>query len=131
MKSPPFGHYAYELPGGWHIIAGRTDRDNDQLSTRWARPQDWWFHVKGMPGSHVLLKAPEDFKGEIPRHLLETAAAAAAWHSKARHGGRTAVSATPARHVSKPRGLPPGKVQIRKERIFKVRPRLPENYGDS
>jgi predicted ribosome quality control (RQC) complex YloA/Tae2 family protein len=40
----------YTLPGGWQVLVGRTDADNDSLSFRVARPDDWWFHVRGMPG---------------------------------------------------------------------------------
>jgi predicted ribosome quality control (RQC) complex YloA/Tae2 family protein len=36
---------AYTLPGGWQVLVGRTDADNDYLSFRVARPEDWWFHV--------------------------------------------------------------------------------------
>src|SRR5687767_11248107 len=45
----------YTLPGGWQVLAGRTDADNDRLSLSIAGPNDWWFHIRGLPGSHVLL----------------------------------------------------------------------------
>jgi len=125
---PPDLH-AYELPGGWKVLAGRTDEDNDRLSLKVAKPNDWWFHVRGMPGSHVLLQTDER---EPDRRTLEQAAAIAAYHSKARTGGVVSVSATLGKHVSKPRGASPGTVQIRKERVFKVRPALPQlNDGDT
>jgi len=108
-------------------MAGKTDADNDRLSLKVAGPQDWWFHIRGMPGSHVVLKAAD---GRDPdRQTLERAAAIAAYHSKAREGGVIAVSGTLARYVTKPRGAKPGTVNIRKERIFKVRPALPETAG--
>jgi len=115
--------YEYELPGGWIVWAGRSDADNDQLSLGMAAPNDWWFHVKGQPGSHVILRVPA---GQDPdRATLKAAAAIAAYHSKARQGGVVPVSATRARFVTKPRGAKPGTVQIRKEILFKVRPGLP------
>jgi predicted ribosome quality control (RQC) complex YloA/Tae2 family protein len=110
----------YELPGGWKVLAGRTDADNEYLSIRVARPDDWWFHVRGMPGSHVILQAPGD--EEANRETLKRAAAIAAYHSKAREGGVVAVSCTRARYVTKPRGAKVGTVQIRKEVVLKVRP---------
>ncbi len=113
----------YELPGGWLVLAGKTDADNDRLSLGFAHPDDWWFHVRGMPGSHVLLRARPD--GEPDRETLKRAASVAAWHSKAREGGVVAVSCTHARYVTKPRGAKPGTVQIRKETVLKVRPGLP------
>ena len=114
--------WEYRLPGGWTVLAGRTDADNDRLSLKVARPNDWWFHVRGMPGSHVILRVES---GEPDKATLEAAAAVAAWHSKARQGGIVAVSATLARNVSKPRGAKPGTVTIKKETVLKVRPGLP------
>ena len=108
------------------MLAGRTDEDNDLLSLRLAAPNDWWFHVKGQPGSHVILHVES---GRDPdRSVLKQAAAIAAFHSKARHGGVVPVSATRARYVTKPRGAKPGTVQIRKDIVLKVRPALPEGH---
>jgi predicted ribosome quality control (RQC) complex YloA/Tae2 family protein len=119
---PPRLH-EYALPGGWKVLAGRTEADNDRLSLGLAGPEDWWFHVRGHSGSHVVLQGPA---GEKPGgELLKAAAAVAAWHSKARGGGLVAVSCTRARFVSKPRGARPGTVQIRRETVLRVRPGLP------
>ncbi|MDF1555027.1 MAG: NFACT RNA binding domain-containing protein [Deferrisomatales bacterium] len=120
----------YHLPGDWTVWVGRTDADNDRLSIKLAAPNDWWFHVRGMPGSHVVLRCD---RGEEPdRETLKRAAAVAAYHSKARGGGVVPVSATLARYVTKPRGAKPGTVQIRKEIVFKVRPALPgEDTGST
>lgn len=116
--------YEYELPGGWKVLAGKTDLDNDYLSLKMAGPRDFWFHARGMPGSHVILLSRP---GEEPdKEALKGAAAIAAFHSKARNGGITAVSCTLAQYVTKPRGAKPGTVQIRKESVIKVRPGLPE-----
>jgi predicted ribosome quality control (RQC) complex YloA/Tae2 family protein len=126
-RSPPGGGarlHEYALPGGYRVLAGRTDADNDTLSLRIARAEDWWFHVRGMPGSHVLLVCPAG--AEADRETLKKAAAIAAWHSKAREGGSVAVSCTRARFVWKPRGAKPGTVQIRREVVLKVRPGLGE-----
>lgn len=115
--------YEYELAGGWTVLAGRTENENDRLSLVLADPHDWWFHVRGMPGSHVVLRAREGV--EPDRATLKGAASIAAYHSKARKGGTVAVSCTRARFVSKPRGAPAGTVHIRKESVLRVRPGLP------
>lgn len=115
--------HRYELPGDWEVLAGKTELDNELLSLKVARPGDWWFHVRGMPGSHVILRHAGD--GAPDRDTLRAAAAIAAWHSKARSGGLTAVSCTQAKHVSKPRGARPGTVTIRREKVIRVRPALP------
>jgi predicted ribosome quality control (RQC) complex YloA/Tae2 family protein len=119
VDRPP-GLVEYRLPGGWVVLAGRTDAANDHLSLKLARPNDLWFHVRGMPGSHVVLRVPAD--ASPSRAVQELAAAIAAYHSKARDAGTIAVSCTEARHVSKPRGAKPGTVTIRKEKVLKVRP---------
>jgi predicted ribosome quality control (RQC) complex YloA/Tae2 family protein len=122
-KPPEPRCWSYSLPGGWEVLAGKTDADNDRLSIAFAHPNDWWFHVHGMPGSHVLLRWRE---GEEPnRQTLEAAAAIAAWHSKARTAGIVAVLCTRAKNVSKPRGAEPGSVCSKRDRILKVRPGLP------
>jgi predicted ribosome quality control (RQC) complex YloA/Tae2 family protein len=116
----PAGIFEYELPEGWQAFAGKTDAANDYVSIKLARARDRWFHVRGMPGGHVVLRVPAD--REPDRATLERAAALAAYHSKARAGGVVAVSMTEGRHVSKPRGAKPGTVEIRKESVLKVRP---------
>ncbi len=119
--------HEYELPGGWTVLVGKTEADNDYLSLTLAKPEDWWFHVRGMPGSHVVLRGKPD--EEPDRATRKLAAAIAAYHSKGRRGGVVAVSYTKARFVTKPRGAEPGTVSIRKETVLKVRPALPDG-GD-
>lgn len=120
LRDPGPRLFEYVLPDGWKVLVGRTDADNDRLSLQLARPDDWWFHVRGSSGSHVVLQCPS---GEEPdRETLKRAAAIAAYHSKARAGGVVAVSCTRARYVTKPRGAKTGTVQIRKEVVLKVRP---------
>jgi len=118
----------YFIEGDWEVLVGRTDRDNDILSLRMARANDWWFHVKGMPGSHVVLRCHD--RSPPSRLILDKAAAIAVYHSKARNGGRTAVNGTRAKHVSKPPRAKPGTVTIKKDRIFKVKPMIPEKSDD-
>jgi predicted ribosome quality control (RQC) complex YloA/Tae2 family protein len=116
----PSGVLEYALPDDWQVFAGRTDAANDYVSIKLAKPRDRWFHVRGMPGGHVVLRVPAE--REPDRATLERAAALAAYHSKARTGGVVPVSMTEGRHVSKPRGAKPGTVEIRKETVLKVRP---------
>ena len=117
--------WKYELPEGFEVLAGKTDADNDLLSLRVAAPNDLWFHVHRLPGSHVILRP---LTGERPDNsVIKQAAAIAAWHSKARQAGTVPVSYTEAKHVGKPRGAKPGSVTIKREKIVKVRPGLPAN----
>ena len=116
--------WRYELPDGFEALAGKTDADNDLLSLKIAKANELWFHVRGMPGSHVILRHPD---GEKPTGTtIKEAAAIAAWHSKARNAGTVPVCYTEAKHVGKPRGAKPGSVSIKREKIVKVRPALPD-----
>ena len=116
--------WVYHLPGDFEALAGKTDADNDLLSLKVAKANDLWFHVRGQPGSHVILRHPE---GERPNNaLIKQVAAIAAWHSKARNAGTVPVCHTEAKHVGKPRGAKPGTVSIKREKIVKVRPALPD-----
>ena len=132
-KSPRSGHSVrlieYILPGDWKVLAGRMDADNEHLSLRVARPDDWWFHVRRMPGSHVILQGPPG--EDADRQTLKRAAAIAAYHSKARQAGVVAVSCMRARYVTKARDPKVGTVQIRKEVVFKGRPTLGEQRTTS
>ena len=112
------------LPNGFEVRAGKTDADNDILSLKTARANDLWFHVHGMPGSHVILHHPNG--GKPDNTTIKQAAAIAAWHSKARNAGTVPVSCTAAKHVGKPRGARPGSVSIKREKMIKVRPALPD-----
>lgn len=114
----------YTLEGQWTVLVGRTEKDNDTLSLKIAKANDWWFHVRGMSGSHVVLKVPA---GQDPdRKILKLAASIAAYYSRARTGGVVAVSCTRARYVTKPQGAKSGTVHIRKESVLNVRPGLGE-----
>lgn len=115
--------WQYNLPGGYEVLAGKTDVDNDLLSLRFASPGDLWFHVRGLPGSHVVLRHPDGKKPD--NAAIKSAASIAAWHSKARNAGTVSVCYTEAKHLGKPRGSKPGSVTVKREKIVKVRPSLP------
>jgi predicted ribosome quality control (RQC) complex YloA/Tae2 family protein len=110
----------YELPGGWTLLVGATDADNDYLSIKLAEPNDWWFHADSVPGSHVILRAKAD--DEPGRDTLRQAAAVAAYHSKARNAGTVPVYCTRACYVTKQRGAKAGTVHVAHGRQLKVRP---------
>ncbi|MGK3996817.1 NFACT RNA binding domain-containing protein [Sorangium sp. So ce1024] len=106
---------------GFEVLIGRGDEDNDALTFEIAEPHDLWLHVAGgTPGSHVIVRNPD--RGEVPREVVERAAAAAAWYSKARGAARVEVHVCRAADVSKPRGAPAGLVQLARWKSVKVRP---------
>jgi predicted ribosome quality control (RQC) complex YloA/Tae2 family protein len=98
-------------PDGMVILIGRTATDNDVLSLKLASPKDFWFHVSGESGSHVVVRNPDGLDA-LPRDTKRLAAGLAAGYSKARRGGRLAVHMARCRDVGKRRGAPPGEVSL-------------------
>jgi predicted ribosome quality control (RQC) complex YloA/Tae2 family protein len=97
-----------ERPSGARIYVGRSPRENAEVTFRIARPDDLWFHARGIPGSHVVLQAP---LGRDPGDDdLDAAADLAATHSKARGAPRVEIDYTERKHVRKQRDGAPGLV---------------------
>ncbi len=110
---------------GFEILVGRGQEENDELSLEVAEPNDLWLHVAGgTPGSHVVVRVPDGV--EVPDHVVEAAAAAAAWFSKARGAPRVEVHLCRARDVSKPRGAPAGLVELARWKKLRVKPAIPQ-----
>jgi predicted ribosome quality control (RQC) complex YloA/Tae2 family protein len=108
-------------PDGMVVLVGRTAEDNDLVTFRLGSPRDVWMHVAGDSGSHVVVRNPDGLP-RLPRETLRFAAALAARYSKARRGGRVAVHVATCADVSKPRGLPPGKVELARFTSLTVAP---------
>ncbi len=107
---------------GFEILVGRGDEENDVLTFDVAEPDDLWLHVAGgVPGSHVVVRNPERL-AELPGPLIERAAALAAWYSKARRARKVDVHLCRVADVSKPRGMPPGKVLLARWKRIRVSP---------
>jgi predicted ribosome quality control (RQC) complex YloA/Tae2 family protein len=119
------GPRTFHTSDGWEIWVGRNNTDNDHITHRLSNPHDYWFHVVGVPGSHVILRRPSRSAVLKPR-TLEEAAAVAAYFSKARKQTRVPVIYTERKFVSKPRRGKPGQAICSRERELLVRPRLPE-----
>ncbi|CAN5717067.1 hypothetical protein BH23GEM10_BH23GEM10_12120 [soil metagenome] len=116
---------------GHEVLVGRSARDNDELSLRVARPRDLWLHAAGHAGSHVVIRQPDD-GADVPRAVIERAAALAAYHSKARNArGKVAVHMCRAADVRKPRGAPAGTVELRRYDTVRVYPRLADGDADA
>ena len=117
-KGRPYRTVTFE---GFEILVGRGEDDNDYLTFDVAQPQDVWLHVGGgTPGSHVVIRNPE--KIDVPRPVIERAAALAAWYSKARSAAAVDVHYCKASDVSKPRGAPAGLVELARWKNIKVKP---------
>ncbi len=124
--APPRAHFrTYTVSGGWEVLVGRSNKDNDVLTHRIANQGDLWFHAHQAAGSHVILRIPSGKARPDRRAILETAAIAA-FHSKAGRSSKVAVSYTEKRHVRKPRGAKPGLAVISREKSVMVKPWIPQ-----
>ena len=105
---------------GYEVLIGKGDAENDELTFALAAPGDFWLHVAGgVPGSHIVVRNPEKLD-TLPRAVLERAAELAAWHSKARAARRVDVHLCRVADVTKPRGAPPGQVELRRWERMRV-----------
>ena len=116
----------YLVDNKYKVLVGRDSKSNDMLSIKIAKQNDYWFHARGLPGSHVVLRV-EDTKIGIPKNILKNVAQIAAFYSKAKTAGTAPVSYTLAKFVRKKKGMAPGKVLIEKEKVLLVRPGIPDN----
>lgn len=111
----------YVSEDGLTVLVGRTARDNDLLTFKLGTPRDFWLHIASGPGSHVVVRNPENLD-RLPRATRDLAASLAVRHSKAKEGGRTAVHLARCGDIQKPRGFPPGKVTLKRYDTVQARP---------
>lgn len=102
ITSRPFHYLSSD---GYHIYVGKNNFQNDELTFKFASGNDWWFHAKGMPGSHVIVKSGGD---ELPDRTFEEAAKLAAYYSKAKEQDKIEIDYTEKKNVKKPNGGKPG-----------------------
>lgn len=97
--------YHYLSSDGFDIYVGKNNFQNDELTFQFASGNDWWFHAKGVPGSHVILKSEGR---ELPDRAFEEAGRLAAYYSKNRGGDKVEIDYVEKKHVKKPGGGKPG-----------------------
>ena len=102
ITSKPF-HYVSS--DGYHIYVGKNNIQNEELTFHFASGNDWWFHAKGCPGSHVIVKTNGD---ELPDRTFEEAGKLAAYYSKNRGNEKIEIDYIEKKHVKKPSGGKPG-----------------------
>lgn len=106
--------------GSWLIYFGKNNKQNDLLTMKLAKADDLWFHTKDIPGSHVVIKNPDN--KPIPDQILEEAAGIAAYHSQARNSTNIPVDYTQRKNVWKPKGAKPGLVLYDNQHTIFVTP---------
>lgn len=102
ITSRPFHYLSSD---GYDMYVGKNNYQNDELTFKIASNSDWWFHAKGAPGSHVIVKARGE---ELPDSTFEEAARLAAHYSKNRNSEKVEIDYIEKKHVKKPNGAKPG-----------------------
>lgn len=102
ITSKPFHYLSSD---GYHIYVGKNNLQNEELTFKVASGSDWWFHAKGAPGSHVIVKANGE---ELPDRTFEEAARLAAYYSKNRNSEKVEIDYIQKKHIKKPNGAKPG-----------------------
>jgi len=120
--SRPSTRNTYPLPGGATALVGRSPKENDRLTFTFAGPDDFWFHARGIPGAHVVVK-PAIARGRLREDQIAAAAALAAEHSGAADAGAVDVDYTRRKHVRRRGGGRPGLVWYTDFETIRVQPR--------
>ncbi|MCI9441963.1 MAG: fibronectin/fibrinogen-binding protein [Ruminococcus sp.] len=102
IKNDPLHYISSE---GYHMYVGKNNFQNDQLTFTFATGNDWWFHVKQAPGSHVIVKTNGE---ELPDRTFEEAGRLAAYYSSMRGVEKVEIDYVEKKHVKKPKGGKPG-----------------------
>ena len=102
LASPPLHYLSSD---GYHMYVGKNNLQNEELTFKFASGGDWWFHAKGIPGSHVIVKSTGD---ELPDRTFEEAARLAAYYSKNRNSEKVEIDYIQRKHVKKPNAGKPG-----------------------
>ncbi|MEG1458566.1 MAG: NFACT RNA binding domain-containing protein [Acetivibrio sp.] len=117
ITSKPFHYISSD---GYPIYVGKNNFQNEELTFKFATGNDWWFHAKGMAGSHVIVKG----KGteELPDRTFEEAGMLAGYYSKGRNLDKVEVDYIQKKHVKKPNSSKPGFVIYHTNYSLTIRP---------
>ncbi len=140
-NTAPLPCFSFKTAHGSEIWVGRNNRQNDELSLKRARKEDWWFHAQQAPGAHVILHLPADspLQDSDLEEEKQVAAGLAAWYSRpgrlARQAGQQSAAAIlvdccRVRQLRKPKGAHPGMLVYEGQQSFRVAPLDPSALGD-
>ena len=102
IKNEPLHYISSD---GYHIYVGKNNLQNEELTFHFASGNDWWFHAKQAPGSHVIVKSNG---AELPDRTFEEAGRLAAYYSSMRGSDKVEIDYVQKKHVKKPNGAKPG-----------------------
>lgn len=123
LEELPFRQFTIN---GYEVLVGKNAKNNDELTTGYAKKDDLWLHAKDVSGSHVIIKHKSG--SNFPSNVIEKAAGLAAFYSKRKNDTLCPVLYTPKKYVFKSKGMAPGKVRVEKEKVIMVPPALLDDF---
>ncbi len=106
---------------GWVIWVGKSAKNNDLLTLKYAKKFDLWLHARDVAGSHVIIRNPN--QKVVPKYVVEKAAGLAAYFSKRQSDSLCPVIVTPKKYVRKTKDLLAGQMIVdREEEVVLVKP---------
>lgn len=118
INSKPFHYISSD---GFHIYVGKNNFQNEELTFKVASGNDWWFHAKGIPGSHVIVKTEGK---ELPDRTFEEAGRLAAYYSKGRNAEKVEIDYIQKKQVKKTPGGKPGFVIYHTNYSLLIEPKI-------
>jgi predicted ribosome quality control (RQC) complex YloA/Tae2 family protein len=112
------------VAGGYRVLVGKNAKQNEELTMKFAKKEDLWFHARHVPGSHVVLQASN--AKQIPKETIEQTAEIAAYFSDAKTQKHAPVAYTKRKFVRKPKGAALGAVLLECEEVLIVTPKIPQ-----
>ena len=103
ITSKPFHYISSD---GYHMYVGKNNFQNEELTFKFATGNDWWFHAKGVPGSHVIVKT--EGADDMPDATFEEAGRLAAYYSQSRENEKVEIDYIQKKQIKKPKGGKPG-----------------------
>lgn len=113
----------YRIDKDTEVYIGKNNFQNEEVTFKIATGNDWWFHTKGIPGSHVVVKSTLT---ELPNEVFEIAGSLAAFYSKGRDMEKVEIDYIQKKHVKKVNGGAPGFVIYHTNYSLMATPRSPE-----
>lgn len=114
--------FHYLSSDGFHIYVGKNNYQNEELTFKLASGNDWWFHAKGIPGSHVIVKTEGK---ELPDRVFEEAGALAAYYSRGRGQDKVEIDYIQKKNLKKVPGAAPGFVVYHTNYSLVAAPEIP------
>ncbi len=108
-KKKPMRPMEFVTTNGYRVLCGKNNQQNEYITHKLAAKNDYWFHAKNVPGSHVILFCADD-GDDIPEQDFTDAAVIAAYYSKAGEAKHAEVDYTLVRNLKKPPQAKPGMV---------------------